>query len=199
MYNLDQTNIETANPFKWKHLLKRIAFPPDDTLPTKIDRALEKEEWICRIEPTCLQHGYSYKKDKIQLPVKHLFEKEGDYYLSLFHYTVHATGNRHHLNRFVPSRIDMDGGTTAYAQEELTAEFVTAMLAYTTGIPSVLQADNRCYLTYWIQEIKNKPEYLMNVLSDMLQAYNYLVARYPFLSGAKQKKTAKKELSGTHL
>jgi antirestriction protein ArdC len=81
------------------------------------------------------------------------YERTGDFYGSLFHEIMHATGHPDRLNRF-----EIDGNSndlSGYAKEELVAEIGSAMICALVGVEPTTDND-AAYVKYWLKVLKDE-------------------------------------------
>lgn len=117
---------------------------------------------------------YDLLLDTIHIPAIHNFIAPEHYYSTLWHEMAHSTGASHRLNRFSPDESPRVFGDTAYAKEELIAEFTAAMLMYTAGIESVTP-NHAAHIKSWLARLKNNPAMLIPAASAAGKAYDYLM------------------------
>lgn len=98
---------------------------------------------------------------------------------------THSTGHPSRLNR------DMSGffGSPSYAREELIAEMTAALCGIRFGLATTPQQENAAYLASWLRELKEKPEYLFDILIDANKAATMIADRVEE-SSAKPNETA---------
>lgn len=98
---------------------------------------------------------------------------------------AHSTGHPSRLNR------DMSGffGSPSYAREELIAEMTAALCGIRFGLATTPQQENAAYLASWLRELKEKPEYLFDILIDANKAATMIADRVEE-SSAKPNETA---------
>ena len=114
---------------------------------------------------------YREKDDSIHLPLKEAFLDSYEYNATALHELSHATGAKHRLNRFSPSRKMKD-----VAYEELVAEISSCFMSEHLEIPcSDKHLENhKAYIQSWIQQIINKPAFLSAAIHDAEKAANHL-------------------------
>lgn len=173
VFNLDQTNYPEIFPQEWEELLKKheekIELNTFEMYShSQLDNMLDIQDWVCPIQLKISNKAYyAPNEDRIVLPLKTQFNNGEEFYATLLHEMVHSTGSKDRLNRIKSREEDHD---TAYAKEELVAELSSALLAYYMGIESTLRDDHASYLKYWVEQMRKEPNYLMNVLSDVVKA-----------------------------
>ncbi|MCU0385515.1 MAG: zincin-like metallopeptidase domain-containing protein [Flavihumibacter sp.] len=93
---------------------------------------------------------YAQLTDKINMPKIEQFTSDQEYYGTLFHELIHATGH--------PSRLNREKGKTfgdpAYAFEELVAEIGAAFLCGEAGILNFTFENSTAYVKGWQDALK---------------------------------------------
>jgi antirestriction protein ArdC len=98
---------------------------------------------------------YRRATDTVDMPARASFEKRENFYLTLFHELVHATGHQSRLNR--KSLIESDGfGGEIYSQEELVAEMGAAFLGAEADIVRDEHEQSAAYLKGWLDVLRDK-------------------------------------------
>lgn len=117
---------------------------------------------------------YSPLNDKIVMPLKKQFKKKAEYYSTLFHETVHSTGNKERLNRFGTSA---DRASKAsYSLEELVAEIGASSLNYLYGIETKSSVQNSSsYVNSWLKALGNDDRMIVKAASRAQKAVNYIL------------------------
>ena len=177
VFNVSQTNIETARPELYEKL-KLENLPPErkvtenadfEFLP--VDTMIEQNRWICPIRQRYQDEAYySISHKMIMVPEKAQFKDAESFYGTLFHEMVHSTGAEDQLNRLKPARF----GSKEYAREELVAELGSALIASGYGMEKHLKEDSAAYLKSWLEQLKESPEFLKTTLIDVKKA-TYMV------------------------
>ena len=125
--------------------------------------------------------GYCVAADLVAIPPRAHFETTADYFATLFHELVHATGH--------PKRLDRFGRVNHYlvrrhASEELVAEFGSAFLCATTRTwSSAVEARQAAYIQGWVGSLRGDPARLARVLADAQRAAEFILGRIPILAG----------------
>jgi antirestriction protein ArdC len=97
---------------------------------------------------------------------------DSEYYSSLFHELVHATGHESRLNRKSEIK-DKD----EYALEELVAEMGAAMLCAHTGIFQEVEENVAAYCAGWIKKLKNDKHMLVKAGGRARKAVEYILGK----------------------
>lgn len=104
------------------------------------------------------KHGdrayYNPAYDIVVVPTMEQYKTKEEYYSTLFHELVHATGHESRLAR--PSLTKMAGfGSQEYSKEELIAEIGSAMLCSVAGIEQKTLDNSAAYIAAWLKALKN--------------------------------------------
>lgn len=169
VFNIDQTDLAEKNPERYARLLDEAKQTPqtDGTTCAEVDQMVNAGKWYCGIDVRESDRAYySPSADLIVCPLKAQFPKGADYYSTLLHEVAHSTGHPSRLNR------DMSGyfGSPSYAREELIAEMTAALSGIRFGITTRPREENAAYLASWLRGLKEKPEYLFDILIDANKA-----------------------------
>lgn len=114
--------------------------------------------------------AYSPSLDVLLMPEMSAFKTSEDYYATLFHEMAHSTGHESRLNR----KLDTSFGNENYSQEELIAEFTSAMLCSVAGIDNTLN-DSAAYIAGWLKALKNDKNMLVHAASKAQKAADYIL------------------------
>ncbi|WP_165026663.1 ArdC family protein [Dysgonomonas sp. ZJ279] len=175
VFNLDQTDYEKVYPEEWSEIMNR--FNEEVSLNQNemyrdpfLDNILNNQHWVCPFDIRLSNSAhYNLRQDRIVLPLKTQFNDGQSYYATALHEMTHSTGAEGRLNRFEKG----DETSEEYAREELVAELSAALMSYYMGIESTIREDHVSYLKGWINKMKKEPDYLINVLSDVVKAVKY--------------------------
>lgn len=126
-----------------------------------------------------IKHGfrkafYDKGNDYVGVPEKNKFVRGEDYFATLFHELVHATGHATRLNRFngsVRSRF----GSDDYGMEELIAEMGSAFLCAEAGIIDRTIENSASYLQGWIEAIKQDSRLILIASSSARKATEFIL------------------------
>lgn len=106
---------------------------------------------------------------KVVMPNREMFKSVEDYYATLMHEFVHATGPA--LNR------DMTCGmqSASYAKEELVAELGSLFLGVDIGVPynPNVHENHAAYCESWLKALKNDKEYIFKASSHASRAVDH--------------------------
>ena len=111
----------------------------------------------------------------IRIPAPSTFHSQGDYYHSLYHELIHASGHS--------SRLDREGvtqrarfGSERYSKEELIGELGAAFLSNEAGILDSVRFENSAaYLASWIQKLENDPRMIVSAASQAQRASDFIM------------------------
>ena len=106
--------------------------------------------------------------DSIVMPPQAAFDSRGNYYATLLHESVHASGHEKRLKRITPARF----GSENYAFEELVAELGAAMLCAKCGIDGDLR--HAGYIENWLQALRNDKKFILSAAAKAQNALDYL-------------------------
>lgn len=125
-----------------------------------------------------LVHGgdpaYFPTLDLVRMPELDCFDTASGYYTALFHELGHSTGHTSRLGR--PLVGFGSGEVHTYSQEELVAEFTSAMLCGLAGIANDDNLENAAaYLKHWSQKIVDEPRCLIRAASQAQAAVDWIV------------------------
>ena len=172
VFNAEQTRMAEVDPDRWQKLLDNFGVPKlvekeGMLVSPELDFMVKNQRWVC---PVNVQQSdkayYSPVSDRIVIPLKAQFEDGERYYGTMLHEMAHSTGHESRLNRNLENQF----GDAAYGREELVAEMTSAMMAAQLGIVKGIEEDNVAYLKGWLKNIKEKPEFIRNVMSDVNKA-----------------------------
>ena len=180
VFNVAQTNLQEARPDLYKKLEeansqsrplqqdgKEFSFPA-------IDKMIQNNEWICPIKPTYGDDAYySISKQEIVIPEKRQFKDGESFYSNLAHEMAHSTGAEKQLDRLKPSSF----GSKEYAREELVAELSAALVSQRYGMSKNLKEDSAAYLKNWLDSLKEEPQFIKTVLTDVKKASSMISQR----------------------
>jgi antirestriction protein ArdC len=122
--------------------------------------------------------AYNWRVDRVHMPKPEQFPIREEYYSTLFHELIHATGHPKRLNR--PGIVESDGfGGPKYTREELVAEFGAAYLCGITRIAPKTLTNSVAYIESWLKGIKDDPTILLKATSNAQAAIDYLLPEIP--------------------
>ena len=178
VFNIDQTNLKEARP----ELYQKLTMPFDRKEAEKtlegmfefepIDKMISDGLWRCPIITEAGNQAYfAPQKDEIHIPLKAQFKDGELFYGTALHEMIHSTALDSKINRNIDGRFgDMD-----YGKEELIAELGSAVIASFFGFAKHIREDSAAYLSSWLNSIKEKPEFIKNVLYEVNRASEYTI------------------------
>lgn len=189
-FNIDQTNMSEVNKEKYDAVVSQFRKTDAPTITDgmyvnkAIDRMMEKQEWVCKIQYDKEEQGayYSPAKDIVVLPTKAQFRihpddpeecfKDGqEYYGTALHEMAHSTGHPSRLDRLKPAAF----GSPEYAKEELVAELTSAMVGNTLGFDRRISDNNVAYLQNWTSALRKEPKFIVSVMADVNKASRTII------------------------
>lgn len=189
-FNIDQTNMSEVNKEKYDAVVSQFRKTDVPTITDgmyvnkAIDRIMEKQEWVCKIQYDKEEKGayYSPAKDIVVLPTKAQFRihpddpeecfKDGqEYYGTALHEMAHSTGHPSRLDRLKPAAF----GSPEYAKEELVAELTSAMVGNTLGFDRRISDNNVAYLQNWTSALRKEPKFIVTVMADVNKASRIII------------------------
>lgn len=189
-FNIDQTNMSEVNKEKYDAVVSQFRKTDVPTITDgmyvnkAIDRMMEKQEWVCKIQYDKEEKGayYNPAKDIVVLPTKAQFRihpddpeecfKDGqEYYGTALHEMAHSTGHPSRLDRLKPTAF----GSPEYAKEELVAELTSAMVGNTLGFDRRISDNNVAYLQNWTSALRKEPKFIVFVMADVNKASRIII------------------------
>ncbi len=153
---------------------------PEDDVPVSGNQRLTLADQLVEIMPDkpeilhAVTRDPSYHRggDRVTLPHLSQFESADEYYGTLFHELVHATGHPKRLNRFAEAEGDK---TERYSFEELVAEFGAAFLCGFAGIVNpVSEALQASYIAGWSKVLRQDSRLIVHAASAAQRAADYI-------------------------
>lgn len=189
-FNIDQTNMSEVNKEKYDAVVSQFRKTDVPTITDgmyvnkAIDRMMEKQEWVCKIQYDKEEKGayYNPAKDIVVLPTKAQFRihpddpeecfKDGqEYYGTALHEMAHSTGHPSRLDRLKPAAF----GSPEYAKEELVAELTSAMVGNTLGFDRRISDNNVAYLQNWTSALRKESKFIVSVMADVNKASRIII------------------------
>lgn len=189
-FNIDQTNMSEVNKEKYDAVVSQFRKTDVPTITDgmyvnkAIDRMMEKQEWVCKIQYDKEEKGayYNPAKDIVVLPTKAQFRihpddpeecfKDGqEYYGTALHEMAHSTGHPSRLDRLKPAAF----GSPEYAKEELVAELTSTMVGNTLGFDRRISDNNVAYLQNWTSALRKEPKFIVSVMADVNKASRIII------------------------
>lgn len=140
-----------------------IEFPAVETFSEEIppqEKLRRAESIVAEMpKPPVIKAGkgvracYRPKTDTVNMPAIGRFDQPEDYYKTLFHELIHATGHSTRLDRKTLTESDGFGGEI-YSQEELVAEMGAAFLGLEAEIIHDQHEQSASYMKGWLDALK---------------------------------------------
>lgn len=199
VFNVDQTNMKEVKPELYKKLLngeKREIRELEGELANPLMTLLVENGWCVPIHQDQVNRAYyNPTSDSIHLPGRGYF-KSDDYFLStMLHEVAHSTGHPDRLNRDIGDFF----GSQSYSREELVAELSSAVVGQTYGVSKTILENNACYLESWLSNISQTPDFLNEVLDDVVKASDMIIERVAQNEQALTRTMAQKETTQVFL
>lgn len=124
----------------------------DDVTAESVAKAYIKREGITYNQIKGNRAYYSPELDLVVTPLKAQFERQEQYYATLFHELTHSTGHESRLNRINKQAAF---GADDYSTEELVAEIGSASILATLGLETDTSFNNStAYIKNWLNALK---------------------------------------------
>jgi len=118
---------------------------------------------------------YRPSEDIINMPLIGQFTNSENYYCTLFHETIHATGHAKRLGREGVTA-GANFGSKTYCKEELIAEMGASFLCAEASINSEdMEENNAAYLENWLQVLKSDKKFIFQAASKAQAAVRYIL------------------------
>ncbi|MEA1909711.1 MAG: zincin-like metallopeptidase domain-containing protein [Patescibacteria group bacterium] len=161
---------------------------PDGIVPSLPDRPAVEPIAACESivqampnRPVIASNGgngayYRQSTDSVHMPDRARFDKQEEYYSTLFHELTHSTGHRSRLNRKTLTDHDSFGGQN-YSREELVAEMGAAFLCGVTGIETQTLDNSGAYIASWLRALKEDKQLVVTAAAQAQKAADYIRAK----------------------
>lgn len=118
---------------------------------------------------------YIPSNDEIVMPNIQQFTGSNEYYSTLFHESVHSTGNVNRLDRTSKQKTHRFGSQD-YSKEELVAEIGSSILCNRIGIemPETFQ-NSVAYIQSWLKVLKDDIKMIVIAAGQANKAVNYIM------------------------
>jgi antirestriction protein ArdC len=121
--------------------------------------------------------SYSPQLDTIAMPPRDSFASTAEFYQTLFHEGIHATGAKARLNRPCIAEFDRVG-SAQYAKEELVAEIGASYLTTLAGLEPPVE-NSAAYLRHWAKQLRQDPKLIVSAASAAQKATNHVLGGEP--------------------
>lgn len=156
-----------------------LGIPPDVPMRDSI-KSIKSADDLIASSPNLppIAHGgdvasYSPSEDRIRMPDRARFKSDEEYYQTLFHEIIHATGHKSRTGR-------MDGswtsfGSDPYAEEELVAEIGSAMILAELGIDTPkIQKNQSAYIKNWVKRFEDNETLILDAAAKAQKALDFI-------------------------
>ena len=126
-----------------------------------------------------IRHGmsrafYQPVEDFVGMPNSQRFEKEAEYFATLFHEVIHSTGHPSRLNRQTLT-LKAGFGSGPYCKEELIAEMGAAFLCAHAGIVDRTIENSAAYLKGWLEQFRNDHTLIIKAAAQAQKAVDFIL------------------------
>jgi antirestriction protein ArdC len=131
--------------------------------------------------PPATKHGmacayYSPSEDCVGMPARERFESEENYYATLFHELVHATGHETRLKRSTLTH-SAGFGSNPYCKEELIAEMGAAFLCGQAEIAERTIGNSAAYIKGWMAQLQSDKTLIVQAAAQAQKAADFILGR----------------------
>lgn len=117
--------------------------------------------------------AYQPTLDSISMPPRESFAGTAEFYGTLFHEGIHATGAKSRLNRPGIAQFDRFG-SEQYAKEELIAEIGANYLVTLAGLDPATE-NSAAYLRHWAGKLRQDPKLIVSAASAAQKATEHIL------------------------
>jgi antirestriction protein ArdC len=154
--------------------LERYVPQPEHSVPIdEAEKLIKKMPLPVTIKRNPGRACYYPRDDYISVPSLSQFFTEPEYYSTLFHELIHATGHTARLNRKTLAEATKFGDHS-YSQEELVAEMGAAMLCGLSGIAPKTVENSAAYIQHWLGVLKKDRTVLFQAIAQGKKACGYI-------------------------
>jgi antirestriction protein ArdC len=119
---------------------------------------------------------YSLREDYVGMPARERFSRNEEYYTTLFHELVHASGHESRLNRSTLTE-QAGFGSDPYCKEELIAEIGAAFLCGQAEIAERTIDNSAAYVAEWLKRIKDDKKLIVHAAAQAQRAADFILGR----------------------
>lgn len=161
--------------------IEGIDFKNEVVLINEEERMLEIENIFKATNIQVLEGGdsacYIPMQDLIKMPKFGFFKSKNDYYATLSHEFIHATGHVSRLKREGVANFNRFG-SEQYSFEELVAEIGSCMFLSLHGIQNdKVESNQMAYVQNWIRVLKNDPSMIIKASKEAQKAVDWIVSK----------------------
>ena len=126
-----------------------------------------------------IKHGmarafYSPPEDHVGMPARERFERPEEYFSTLYHELVHASGHESRLNRAtLTARAGF--GSDPYCKEELIAEIGAAFLCAQAEIVERTIDNSAAYLHAWLERLRSDKTLIIQAAGQAQKAADFIL------------------------
>lgn len=188
VYENEKRNGEIDKRFVLRHFTVFNAeqtqgiYIPKLEAPKAVDPIEDCEKIVTSFKDSpSIEHGgnracYVPSLDQIHLPSRTAFSSAEEYYSTLFHEFVHATGASKRLGR--KGVVDVKSFSShEYSYEELIAECGSAFLCAHAGIAPKTLDNSASYIAHWASALKNDPKWIVQAASAAAKASDFILGK----------------------
>lgn len=188
VYESEKRNGDTEKRFVLRHFTvfnseqTEGIYVPKLEAPKAVDPIEDCERIVSSFKDApSIEHGgnracYIPSLDRIHLPSRTAFSSAEEYYSTLFHEFVHATGAAKRLAR--KGVVDVKGFSShEYSYEELIAECGSAFLCAHAGIAPKTIDNSAAYIAHWSSALKNDPKWIVQAASAAAKASDFILGK----------------------
>ena len=117
---------------------------------------------------------YNSVTDQITLPPRELFTTPEEFYATLDHECLHASGHQSRLNRESITEA-APFGSPVYCREELIAEMGAAFLCAEAGISPVVLENQAAYVQGWLGKVRGDARLVIIAAAHAQKAADYIL------------------------
>jgi antirestriction protein ArdC len=117
--------------------------------------------------------SYNPLSDIISMPRFDSFDTAENYYATLYHEAIHASGHQSRLNRL--SNNISSFGNEEYSKEELVAEMGAAFLCGFAGIENITLNNSAAYIQGWLNALKDDKKLVIMAAAQAQKAADYIL------------------------
>jgi antirestriction protein ArdC len=168
-------NVEQTEGIDWQSELKTEEKPENTFTPIEACENIW-DQWTNK--PPVNYGGnracYYPVGDRINMPEPTQFHSSENFYATLFHEGIHATGHGTRLNREEVVNLN-SFGNHAYSKEELTAEIGAAFLCGITGIEHAVIENQSAYINGWLSKLKGDKKFVYEASKKAKSAVEHIL------------------------
>lgn len=118
---------------------------------------------------------YQRSNDRVNMPKRETFDKGEEYYSTLFHELIHATGHESRLGRLQNDKSNF--GSSSYAKEELLAEMGASYLNAQAGIVETVIDNSAAYIASWLGRLKEDRKLVVSAAAAAQRASDWILGK----------------------